>query len=476
MQSHNASESIPSVHVKAYLSYRQNNPHNPLALELLKQHCDGQSIDLVYDQEALHSGDSIKRFMDELGSARCIFIFLTPNYFESAYTLYELVTIDQWAELDRRFIHPIRITDDMDASQWTTLQNHWRDNEATRDALANLLGRIDHESAWQQIEKAWKNIVGPYLDKIHASLQQSDPNTAMSELIASAWTSIRLAIDEEQTLLHQKITQEITEILKNNFVPMDKLAREMGLPPGITAESVAKRWLDDNEIESAIAVITRTLQENRKKIELPSPQQWEDYHHQATQIGGWLLLKSIDSNWWFNHQLKMKQLAKKSINRTYSLTYPPYVEVIVSRSLLKPARFQLDTEGNAQPMNHNHNLMLFDGVSAEATEIQLLGPLCKDLHKSEQYPAESKKLLDGIYARAKSHFKVNQKPIYYLMANETLQLFERQPWYLEMSQRLAEYIQFICFNQQQSSDNSSPCEDPRSLLDQYATLLSLLRQ
>ena len=473
MQSHNASESIPSVQVKAYLSYRQKNPHNSSALELLKQHCSAQSIDLIYDQEALYSGDSIKRFMDELGSARCVFIFLTPDYFESAYTLYELVTIEQWADLDRRFIHPIRITDDMNAYQWTKLQAHWRDNETTRNALADLLGTIDHESAWQQIEKAWKNIVEPYLDKIHVSLQQSDPNTAIAEFVASEWVSIQLAIVKEQASLHKRITQEITEILKTNFVSLDKLAREMGLSPGITAEDFGKYLGDSGEIIKAIAVITRVLRESRKKIGASNSEQWEECHTQATQICGWLLLNSVDRIWWFNHQLRMKQLAKKSISRTYSLAYPPYVEVIISRDLLRQAEFELDAKGNVQPANGGHNLMLFDGVSTEATEIQLLVPIYKCFRNPQSYPTDLNELLNEIYFRSKSEFKVRQKPIYYLMTNETLQLFERQPWYQEMSLRLAEYIQFICFNQQQSSDGSSPCDDPRSLLDQYATLLSL---
>lgn len=473
MQSHNANESIPSVHVKAYLSYRQNNPHNPSALELLKQHCNAQSIDLVYDQAALQPGDSIKRFMDELGSARCVFIFLTPDYFESAYTLYELVTIDQWANLERRFIHPIRITDDLNAYQWTKLQEHWRDNEATRNALANLLGIIDHESAWQQIEKAWKNIVGPYLNKVHASLQQSDPNKAISEFVASEWVSIQLDIVKEQASLHKKITQEITEILKTNFVSLDKLAREMGLSPGITAEDLGKYLGESGEIVKAIAVITRVLRESRKKIGASNSEQWEECHTQATQICGWLLLNSVDRIWWFNHKFRMEQLAKKSISRTYSLAYPPYVEVIISKDLFQQAEFELDAKGNVQPANGGHNLMLFDGFSEKATAIQLLVPIYKCFRNPQSYPTDPNELLNEIYFRSKSEFEVRQKPIYYLMTNETLQLFESQPWYPEMSQRLADYIQFICFNQQQFSDDSSPCDDPRSLLDQYATLLSL---
>ena len=135
--------------------------HSNCLKALLDQHTK-----LVYDKLEIKPGESIKAFMDELASARCIFIFLTPDYFESAYTLYELVTIDQWADLDRRFIHPIRVTENMNAYQWTNAKKYWAENEAIRDELARLLN-TDHEAAWQQIEAVWKNIISPYLDKLH---------------------------------------------------------------------------------------------------------------------------------------------------------------------------------------------------------------------------------------------------------------------------------------------------------------------
>lgn len=474
MSEHNNSigESANQIPITAYLSYRQRNPHNATALELLEKHCSDQHIKLVYDKQEIKPGESIKAFMDELASARCIFIFLQPDYFESAYTLYELVTIDQWADLDRRFIHPIRVTENMNAYQWTNAKKYWEENETIRDELARLLN-TDPEAAWQQIETVWKNVISPYLDKLHPSLEHGDKDKILGDYLIANWAAIQSAVAEEKELLHSTIKREVTEILKTNFVALDKLAREISLAPGVTANDIAQHWVDESELENAIAVLTRVIQDKREKLKFSNPEQWGECHSQAIQIGGWLLINSVDPNWWFNHQLKMKQLSKKSISRRYSLTHPPYIEVIVSRSLLQQARFKLDSQGNAQPANGNDDMALFDSISPNATEIQLLAPIYKDLHKSEQYPPEPQKLRDGIYTRAKSHFNVNRRPIYYLMSEATLKLFENQTWYPEVSQRSAEYIQFVCFNQSPSKDTSSPYHDPKSLLDQYATLLSL---
>jgi hypothetical protein len=473
-QNNPTSESANQIPITAYLSYRQRNPQNANALELLDKHCSDQAIQLIYDKEAIHPGESIKKFMDELASARCIFIFLTPDYFESSYTLYELVTIAHWADFDQRFIFPIRVTSDLTAYQVTATRNYWDQTERIRDELARLLG-TDHENAWKQVETAWNKIVSSYLDKHNDSLESGDQNAILEKKVNEVFKSIEFVIDEEHELLHQKIKSEVTAILNSGFLSLNRLAREMGFETGVTAEKIVHLWLQKETVEDAIIELTRVVQE--KLDEISNLEKKKECHYQAVQIGGWLLINSVDRNWWFNHQLRMKQLSKKSISQVYSLAHPPYIEVIVSRSLLQQAKFRLNDEGHVQSANSGHDLtLLFDGVSPEATEIQLLAPIYKDLHKSDRYPTDLQSLRDQIYNRAKARFNVNRRPIYYLVSTTTLRLFENQSWFPEMSQRIAEYLQFICINHAAESNSQKPYNgNPASLLDQFAVLLSLIK-
>lgn len=483
-------ESANRIPITAYLSYRQDNPHNATALELLEKHCADQGIKLIYDKEAIRLGESIKKFMDELASAQCIFIFLTPNYFESSYTLYEFVTIAQWADLDQRFIFPICVTNDLTNYQTTASREYWDQTKKIRDELARLLNTTDHENAWKQVETAWSKIVSPYLDKLNVSLDSVDRENQrkiVEKLVEAAKSEFMAAIQEETKKLQSKIKFEITSILKKNLIPLDQLAKEI-MPVNATAEAIAEKLITQISDKNAIAIITKAITEKRKSKAF-NQQQWEECHYHATQIGGWLLINSVDPFWWFNHQLKMKQLAAKSVTRTYTLTHQPYLEVIVSRSMTRDARFQLDKEGKAQPANNGFEIPFFDGISADAIVTQLLYPIYQDLHQSPnesltrlpsesiikiEPPSELNKLLKGIKSRANVRFSTFEKPIYYLMSSITLELIEKQDWYSELlKDDLPNHLQFVSIKQSSVDNAGQPHNNQELLIEQYAMLLSM---
>ena len=89
--------------IHAYLPYRCKESRDIREREKLATLCTKQDISLRYDQNETEEGDSLTEFMQELTSARCIFLFLSPEYFQSAYTLFELVRISEWVDLDQRF-------------------------------------------------------------------------------------------------------------------------------------------------------------------------------------------------------------------------------------------------------------------------------------------------------------------------------------------------------------------------------------
>ncbi len=291
------------VPIRAYVSYRQKNPENQEAIQLLEKQCATHQIDLIYDKKELENGDSIKAFMNEISAARCVYILLTPAYFESSYTLYELIAIHKWAVLDKRFVFPIRVTEQVTAYSWTAMKQYWENNEAVRNGLADLLNLAshDHETAWQAVDNAWKEILSPCLDKLKPSLENTDKATLLNQLGESTYAAIAAAIQLEREKLHIKVKSEIAQILKSNLIALDKLAAELELT-NYDVDHVATTLVTQNDAIDSIARLTQVI-ESQKNILKGTPQ-WPECHFNAERLGGWLLLNSIDNVWWFNHQLQ----------------------------------------------------------------------------------------------------------------------------------------------------------------------------
>ncbi|OAI14089.1 MULTISPECIES: toll/interleukin-1 receptor domain-containing protein [Methylomonas] len=132
--------------IHAYLSYRCKLQRDIDARNKLKAICEMQGIKLVYDEDETKEGDSLIEFMDDLTSARFVFLFLSPEYFQSAYTLYELVNINEWAEIEQRFILPIRISPAMTTYQWTAAKTYFENNDAIRNEFKRLLKAQDQST------------------------------------------------------------------------------------------------------------------------------------------------------------------------------------------------------------------------------------------------------------------------------------------------------------------------------------------
>ena len=132
--------------INAYLSYRCNIDRDTQARDKLKALCSKPNITLRYDESETGEGDSLIKFMEDLTSARCVFLFLSPEYFQSAYTLFELIRINEWADLDSRFILPLRVCNNIIDKYRTAAKEFWfsKQAEADRDKLADMLNQPDH--------------------------------------------------------------------------------------------------------------------------------------------------------------------------------------------------------------------------------------------------------------------------------------------------------------------------------------------
>ncbi|WMP17931.1 toll/interleukin-1 receptor domain-containing protein [Thiothrix lacustris] len=463
-----------AVNIHAFVSYRHNRPPDIQTRDKLEELCAGKSISLIYDEKVTSEGDSLITFMEDLTAARCVFLFLSAAYFQSAYTLYELVSIHEQPDLDRHFVHPVRVTADMVTYQRTAMETYWQEHEAVRNELSRLLKQPDHALVWQRVVVAWDALVFPFLDTLQPALEEGDADAILQKRVGDMQQSVKVAIAETTKRLHEKVKSEIGRILGNQYIPGNKLKRELRLDPSIETQAIAQRLAEEPDVGQAIAVITRVVQ-TQAKLLAAKPEQWDECLSDAEQLCGWLLINSVDPVWWFHNELKMQRAARGGISHAFSLGDPAYIEVIISRSILQAARYDLNEYGKAKPVAENHDGTLLFDATEDATDELLLARLYKRLHRSPRVPSQVAELLEGIYSRAYSFYRTGQgKPVYYLVTQEQLELLESRSWFAEAQKKLAGYLQFICCDLQCQPYEQPACrEDQTLLLDQVALLLSL---
>jgi len=177
--------------INAFLSYRHRNPNAIQARDCLKQLClDSEEITLLYDEDVTKEGDNLIHFMEDLVDARCVFIFIDPDYFHSSYTLFELISISEQVGFDKRFVHPVRLSEDMVTYTRTEAKTFWNDakNEKIRVELGRLLEKTNrlngHEldnfdAMWDRVDQAWTKLVTGYLDELHPAISQEDPSEVL---------------------------------------------------------------------------------------------------------------------------------------------------------------------------------------------------------------------------------------------------------------------------------------------------------
>lgn len=462
-----------SIDIQVFLSYRHKNAQDIEARDILKQHCANEGLKLIFDKEAINKGDKLIVFMNDLSAARCVILLLSAEYFQSAYTLYELISIYDQANLEKRLIQPVRVTEDMVAYVRTTAEINWKEDKAIRDELARLLEENDHDILWQRIDAAWEAIISPYIDELDASLEESDMSTALKENVHTIQEAVQTVVQNKTQTLHNKITTEIENILNNQHIPNRALATPLHIDHAATPTEITNHLLK-KETGDAMDIIydISTEQENQRASR---PEYWDEYMYDVEQLCGWLLINSIDPNWWFQNEFKLKQTHNNGITNRFSLDDPGYIEVIISRSLLQQARYRLDDQSEIKPVSKTHDALLFDAVSPDATDIQLLSRIYKDLRRAGKAPQNVQQLLKKIQltirARPKGTF------VYYIIPQAELELLQSRNWFAQTQQQLAGHLQFICCDQQDKLYDQNPCREEQDLLlEKYAYILRLNNQ
>ncbi len=463
-----------SSKIHIFLSYRTKSKFDVMIRDELVRQCGVQGFKLSYDESATKEGESLITFMEDLASARCIFLLLSPEYFQSAYTLFELVRISEQADRDDRFIFPVRSTNSMCTYVKTTSEDNWNQNRQIRTELCRLLGGCTEDEAWQRVSKAWETISFPYLDEVHKSLEESSIAKKLSEYLDAINKRVKDIIETSKKQLQEKICTEIVRILQRNNISLHSLATELGLDVSATENEITKHMVYTKNASEIVEGLHRLSREEENKI-TSRQEKWNEYLYDIEQVCGWLLINSVNAKWWFQHELRLKQSAKKMTN-AFALDYPPYIEVIISRRLQQQARYTLDEYGAIKPAGESHDVMLFDAISSHASDIELLTPVYKDLRRIDNAPQNVQKLLDAIYLTARSLYKTsNDKLIYYIVSKDYLELLQEKEWFAEAERKLAGYLQFICCEIGAKSHDASPCLDEQDLLLEHLANILRLR-
>ena len=132
--------------IHAYLSYKTKISSG--ALRRFKEICKEHKIELKYSEKELETGDDFVEFMqNHLIGARFLILFLSPEYFASAYCLYELISITAAINAGRKiFVYPIRVSKELTALsetkiRETLLKDRSDDVQAAIGKLTKLQGK-----------------------------------------------------------------------------------------------------------------------------------------------------------------------------------------------------------------------------------------------------------------------------------------------------------------------------------------------
>jgi internalin A len=74
-----------------YVSYPWKTADAPAMVDILQAVCEKNGIELRRDRDRISYGDSISKYMQELGAGGAIMVLVSEDYLKSPYCMYEQV-------------------------------------------------------------------------------------------------------------------------------------------------------------------------------------------------------------------------------------------------------------------------------------------------------------------------------------------------------------------------------------------------
>ncbi len=474
--------------LQIYLSYRCKDAKGIEARSDLESLCEQRGYKLVYDKNGTRQGDSLTGFMEDLVSMPFVFLFLTPDYFRSAWCLFELIRLHELGKLEEYAeIVPLRLSADMDLKQKQPILDFWdSDREDARKERAFLAERLalpeagddsrTKQAIRELIEEAWEQTIAPELDSKQPTLDGADQNAILNDRLNHLLPSFEEAVEEE----HRHFRIALRKALEAELRP-PRLVDELKAELGVDADNkLPESLLNTGEAADAVATVTRVVKALRKWPGV-SRDLWRQCYLQADKLCSLLLLDSIDPNWWFQNRRRILRENGERLSHTWVLEEKAFSEVVVSRSLTDARRvtrpcYDYDNRKKCVTPTREYNDPLLFDASPAATSEGLLATLFQDLmgRRPEGKETEHDELVNAIARRARSQYKVRRAPIHYLVGKSFMEDLRNADWYSQAREQWKGYLLFVvCDNDPPPGHHSPTREKQDQLLDQLAVFKEL---
>lgn len=489
--------------LQVFLSYRS---HYQNELKALKAALDAHNlcadgtyfIELKASEYELSEGDSITEFMQAIGAARFVILMLTKDYFQSPYCLHEMLETYESGQSELR-LFPLSIKQDdslHDVSataiaRW--LDENFRIGETGEvgHCLARLmeLYKIDVQACEAEKDDLRKRVLTAYETLVQNPLLEAvaySPNAA-NELIAKIEAAAQKAFADEEasykTLLIGHIEHHLRELKsedKNELMfQLGERFEEQGLETAMASHLVS---LPVNEAMTHM----QSWCTARNKALLGNDWRW--FFREVESLCGWLLLKSVDQNWWIHNRLAFRNAGLKKGQVALGMKKPAYAEVVIGKSLEKAALFCLNDYNNLVPAQHEASWHGLDthteavgtqddfviDASPSARAEELLLPLIYDLKQQpdkmhDTLSVQLNELIDELKAVDQQRFYiVTQAYLDKLAATP----FDGQPILERINQAVQDKLVFISYGIPTDQSHARVCQD-ETVLTKLATILRL---
>ena len=256
---------------------------------------------------------------------------------------------------------------------------------------------------------------------------------------------------------------------------LERLGKELGIDNGAIDE-ISQCLVEQEDVKNTIKKLTAVLRDiKRELMGANNREEWYQTHAIAEQLCGWLLIKTVDHVWWFNHKSKVRKI-EKSLISDILLEEVAFVEIVISRDLFQPARFKRDALGKARPFTEDSSFDFTFDASQDALEESFLVALYKRLFSAPVAVKGLDELKKDIALQLDTKTSEERKCIYYVISETEMNSLKSIPGLSEWSSQLAGKLRFIyvsTLNNETTEQGQSPYPGQRALLFQIAELLRI---
>ena len=324
--------------------------------ETIKQLKEGESIpesmgdvEIIYDENGLVNGRSIRAFMDELSSADRIIILLSADYFRSRFCMVELLSIYEKQPGNIPVVvfisdySPDNVKEEALVSFWLqqSKQKLQEKNEDTASLCAKFAAELPCALSWLlgRYDTALEHYVA-----FRAPLKETDPavyQVILRELeFDSRSRYAHRGQSEKKVLIHEFVEKVRTSEKFGKYYNVLENDLKVGCFPGLAA--YLSELSDKGKLHEVFVNIPVWLKKIADDSPSPSPE-LKRFAETVKELMGWLLLMAIDERKLNRlvHELNIQNPGHIALCRENDSAF----QIIVSSLWACPAFFDL-SEGN----------------------------------------------------------------------------------------------------------------------------------